>query len=1089
LVLANDTLVPGNFVAPEAAGPWAVTVDAAVGELFVADSSSNEVQVVSIASGLITSTIPVGSAPVSLAYDARTGEVWVANSESHDVSVISVANASVVATVDVAADPSYLLYDPGNDEIFVSNLASGNVTVINGTTDAVGAWIQGFNDPEGMAYDNEQGEVFVADYGTDELSVVSCVTDRVVGNVSLTIIPTAIAFDTTLDQIFAPNDGANLPNGVGPTNMTVISASTLTIVGTISLGGAAQAVAFDNRSGDVYVAESTANQVAVVSGQNDRVVTNLTAGYSPQGLVYDSIAREIFVLNSESEDLTVISDVTDIVNRTIGLLASPYGSAYDSASGVLFVANTFSDTVLELSTSTNSIVGTIPVQGFPIAVLYDNDTDEIFVADLQSNDVTVISGTNGSVLTNVQVGAEPVALSYDSSLGRVFVANYLSANVSVISDATNSVVGTVAVGLAPDSLTFDSANGDIYVAHLWNQTSSSTNGTITAIFAGTDQIVGNITGVGGSVLGLVYDETTGNLYAGSVAGYGPSNVKVISPNRDRVLANVSVEFDSGVLTYVNSTGEILVASGSEDAVTAISDTTNAAVAQVSVGWEPSAMTWIPEIDRVYVSDTGSGTVSILSSGAPPPNVSYPVTFTESGLPSNSNWSVTVNGTSWLAISSSVTFPATNGSYSYSIDNSESSYSASPDVGEFLMNGAAVSLNVTFVVQTFSIIFMETDLPNGTKWSVYLTGGDTGVESNSVGNQNDFEVVNGSYFYSVRSSNSQYTTAESAGRVEVSGTGQTVSISFYLVAYQLSFTETGLTPGTLWSVVGSAYDVSSHLPTLSFEVPNGTYTFTVSQIRGYDLTYDGLVTVAGAGTSVPVLFVPIYSASFTETGLPLGTNWSVTLGARSLTSMGTTISFVLPQGSYPFAIIPILNYTISPASGITLVTDSNVDVGILFSPLVPPTFPVMFEESGLAAGVVWSVSLGGTAVTSNSTSLGFQEPNGTYVYAVAPVVGYTSDLESGGISLVGQPIHITVLFTMNPLTSVGGGGLGLTIEWLAIGAVIALAGVAIGWSLRRGERESTRGKSAQGPRAPPARQGLGEETRSEPNAARWNQPKS
>ncbi|EQD49409.1 40-residue YVTN family beta-propeller repeat-containing protein, partial [mine drainage metagenome] len=79
LVLWNNTLVPGNFLASNGVYPYAVAYDSGRGELFVADQLSNNVSVISDANNTVVATVPVGIGPWAVAYDPGKGEVFVAN--------------------------------------------------------------------------------------------------------------------------------------------------------------------------------------------------------------------------------------------------------------------------------------------------------------------------------------------------------------------------------------------------------------------------------------------------------------------------------------------------------------------------------------------------------------------------------------------------------------------------------------------------------------------------------------------------------------------------------------------------------------------------------------------------------------------------------------------------------------------------------------------------------------------------------------------------------------------------------------------------------------------------------------------------
>jgi YVTN family beta-propeller protein len=86
----------------------------------------------------VVATIKVGSGPFGVAYDSGKGEVYVANSVSNTVSVISDATNTVVASVAVGSGPPTggyglldIAYDSAKGEIFAGNWNNNTVSVIS----------------------------------------------------------------------------------------------------------------------------------------------------------------------------------------------------------------------------------------------------------------------------------------------------------------------------------------------------------------------------------------------------------------------------------------------------------------------------------------------------------------------------------------------------------------------------------------------------------------------------------------------------------------------------------------------------------------------------------------------------------------------------------------------------------------------------------------------------------------------------------------------------------------------------------------------------------------------------------------------
>ncbi|MCL5963184.1 MAG: protease pro-enzyme activation domain-containing protein [Candidatus Thermoplasmatota archaeon] len=186
---------------------------------------------------------------------------------------------------------------------------------------------------------------------------------------------------------------------------------------------------------------------------------------------------------------------------------------------------------------------------------------------------------------------------------------------------------------------------------------------------------------------------------------------------------------------------------------------------LAVGWG--------SINAYYFVEAASGTTS-----PPPAATTYAVQFVESGLPSGTSFSVTLNGATSSSGSGTVSFSEVNGSYSFSI-GSVSGYTASPSSGTVVVSGSAVSESITFTASssppptatTYAVQFVESGLPSGTSFSVTLNGA-TSSGSGTV----SFSEVNGSYSFSVGSV-SGYTASPSSGTVVVSGSAVSESITF------------------------------------------------------------------------------------------------------------------------------------------------------------------------------------------------------------------------------------------------------------------------------------------------------------------------
>ena len=176
LVLSNNTLIPGNFLAKNSvATPDFIAYDAGKGEVFVTDERSNNVTVISDSTNSVIANIPVGSYPVGVAYDGRKGEVFVTNEGaiSRNVTIISDATLAVIANVPVGSPQGAVAYDAAKGEVFVAIGGPSSVAVISDATNAVIANIPVGSYPIGVTYDPRNAYIYAANYLQGTISIIS----------------------------------------------------------------------------------------------------------------------------------------------------------------------------------------------------------------------------------------------------------------------------------------------------------------------------------------------------------------------------------------------------------------------------------------------------------------------------------------------------------------------------------------------------------------------------------------------------------------------------------------------------------------------------------------------------------------------------------------------------------------------------------------------------------------------------------------------------------------------------------------------------------------------------------------------------
>jgi len=395
-----------------------------------------------------------------------------------------------------------------------------------------------------------------------------------------------------------------------------------------------------------------------------------------------------------------------------------------------------------------------------------------------------------------------------------------------------------------------------------------------------------------------------------------------------------------------------------------------------------------------------------------------VTFSATGLPAGSPWWVSMDGNTVSSNTSTVEFSEFNGTYNYTLG--AHCYAGSPSSGEVTVAGANLTEEISFdaaacltvTPSTASVgttlAFAGTDFAPNAEVSVTWAGGTScsTTTSGSGGFSCDYRLpatAAGDYAFTAADSLEDASTVSVVVLPTLSlsptegdwGTSITFTGAGFAENSSVSVNTTsgvGLC-STETGAVGS-FSCTADLPT---GTPCGPATF--------------VATDAGSNTA-SATFRVLSCVRFTETGLPTGAPWTVTLDGTPQTAHVATILFTEANGEYGYSVSSTTEYGASPSSGTITVSNGPVNVSVAFT---PPTFSVTFKETGLPSGLEWSVSFnGGGYQESTTTTDVFTASNGTYPFSI-PDSHYSGDVyyeptpASGHVTVNGANLQESVSF--------------------------------------------------------------------------------
>jgi YVTN family beta-propeller protein len=292
-------------------------------------------------------SLPAGGSPEGLAVDTLNGEVFVADTGTNNVTVINASTQTVSAEISMpfGFDPVYAVFDSVNGDIYVGGLLS-SIEVINGSTNRLTGYIgvlrAGFI--LGLAVDPQTGliyDVCGCGFGVVEYGIAN---DTFAGWFLRSLGPSSVVVSPTGSTLFV--------TGMTGGNVSAIDAATNAVVSTAPAGAGPVASTVDTLNGDLYVADYWGQNLTVLGTTPLTDLATVNLGLSvglaaPFSMSFDPVNGCLYVTNqgTGSQNVIVVNSQGNVVIGTIPVGQHAFGIAYDPVSGDVYVASPVSDNV------------------------------------------------------------------------------------------------------------------------------------------------------------------------------------------------------------------------------------------------------------------------------------------------------------------------------------------------------------------------------------------------------------------------------------------------------------------------------------------------------------------------------------------------------------------------------------------------------------------------------------------------------------------------------------------------------------------------------------------------------------------------
>jgi YVTN family beta-propeller protein len=232
---------------------------------------------------------------------------------------------------------------------------------------------------------------------------------------------------------------------------------------------------------------------------------------------------------------------------------------------------------------------------YPYEMGYDPLDQDMYVTDNESNQAFFFNAKS-VVIGQATVGTNSTGVAYDPANREMLVANSASDNVSIFNASTNKVTGSIGVGADPQGVAYDPRTHDAYVAN-----NGSNN---LSVIAPDNQVVASVA-TSPEPFGVAYDAQNGYIYT---ANYGGSMTVV---DGTQVVATIHLNGSATNLVQNIRTrhGHMFVTEFNVSTVARVQ--VNHVLNYLPVGNEPFGIAYDPQDRDIFVSNHGSGTLTIL----------------------------------------------------------------------------------------------------------------------------------------------------------------------------------------------------------------------------------------------------------------------------------------------------------------------------------------------------------------------------------------------------------------------------------------------------------------------------------------------
>jgi YVTN family beta-propeller protein len=232
---------------------------------------------------------------------------------------------------------------------------------------------------------------------------------------------------------------------------------------------------------DIQIIKKMIDSFEFSQKSKPRIDTGFKVGNFPKGVAVNEITNMVYVANTDSNTISVINGSNDETITNIPVSSHPLAVSINPIKNILYVTHELSGDLSVIDCKNNTVIEKLSINAKdPLSMAVNPKTATIYVADGISGNLSVIDGSSNKKIASIEMNKEKsvdvelegsIGVAIDDYRNKVYVADPRTNNITVIDGRDNKILMSFNAMGAITDININSFRGKAYaIQKIYNDT-------------------------------------------------------------------------------------------------------------------------------------------------------------------------------------------------------------------------------------------------------------------------------------------------------------------------------------------------------------------------------------------------------------------------------------------------------------------------------------------------------------------------------------------------------------------------------------------------------------------------------------------